>query len=432
MPDREREGLPVAPIAIGAGLGLSPFAGMIGEGRITKDPYFNKNIKRVSPEALEQLARAGDVILGSHRGDSGKMRYKMPQLFNAGTEFFHAEPVIGSEVRNLSDPETGKTIRGKRQAYTIDTGRMDYSGRGRAMKELQDEAINTRFVSEKGRRIPLQDYEDMVLLRRKGGKKLSKAEVKQLQEIMIRGGGLPYSSGLGNRAWLRDIFIPKIPWLTNLGNSPKIECRGNMCASLPSSGMTELTGENVIKGKHPKHVLPADFLRSNSSFEPVAATLQNPEPMKRLLAKRLALRAGMGLGLGGAGLAAYHDPALIPAAAGAVALPVGVRALIDYANRKSLVGEKSQLKKRLIRALRSKNKREAASRAITPTMYAATNIPDLINQLRTKPLRAGQPRVSPAMKSLYKKWSTRTLPLGLGGGLAAYLAAKGIGNYFSD
>lgn len=258
MPDpNQQEDL--TPLLIAGGLGASPFLGMIGERRLSKDPYYNKDVQRVTRTKLEQLAQPGDVVLGSRRHE-GSLIYKHPQLGASGSEFYHAEPVVGR--------------RGGR-GRTIDAGRMDYSGKTPIGREGAEKLLR-KGPGTYGVRMPTVDYEDLVLMRPK--KKMSPAELKELQLALIEGGGRPYSKSMGVRALARDIFLPKIKGVTGhvgpLGSG--MFCEGNMCSSLPAQAWTGTTGEAIAAGKHPKHVLPADFLRGRISLCPSSSDAQKP------------------------------------------------------------------------------------------------------------------------------------------------------------
>jgi hypothetical protein len=378
MPRQENTDV-LAPLAIGGGLAATPFLGLAGEQSITKDPYYTKGVKRLSPRELERLARPGDVILASQR--TGTSMYKSPQLYTTGSEFYHAEPVIA---------------RSRGLGRTLPAGLLSELG---AAKMTPKEVLR-RGVKGYSEAIPFQDYGDIALMRPK--KRLSKAEIAQFQQALLSGGLKPYSKPLGVRALFRDLFVPKVPGVTgHVGpQGPPIVCRGNMCSSLPAVTWKNLFKERIARGKHPKHTLPADFLRKGSPFEPIAASLQNPELLKHIQAKRMAFRGALGAGLGGAGVAAYHEPELIPGAAAAAGVPIGIRSILNRLDPKGLRGEQM----------------------LPSVAGVASETPEFIQALRAKK------RMPKAMKSLFTRFGTRTLPLALGGGLAAYLGTKALTN----
>jgi len=407
----------LTPLLIAGGLGAAPFAGLIGERPITKDPLYNKAIKRVSPDKLEQLGRAGDVILTSRR-EGGSVRYKQPQLLATGSEFYHAEPVVGQHTSRFDDPETGKTITGKRKAQVIESGRMDYSG-----QKIDPRELLKKGPGEFGKRMPFGSYEDIVLLR--PNKKLSKAEMQQLQLALIEGGAKPYSKAMGTRAFLQDLFLPKIKGVTNrLGSSlPQVICDGNMCSSLPATAWQGTFGEVIAKGKHPKYTLPADFLREGSPFTPVAASLENPEALKHILAKRMAFRGALGAGLAGTGVAAYTEPEVLPGIAAAAGAPIATRAVLDYLRNKNLRTVKNPRLRALIKRIRP---RQAGGEILPSAVGMAENASGLVEALRSS--RAAKKPLPKAWKSLLGRFGGRTVPLALGSGLAAYLGTKALTN----
>jgi hypothetical protein len=398
-----------APLAIGGGLAASPFLGLIGERRIRKDPFFTQSIKRMSPKQLAQLASPGDVILGSQRG-TRSVRFKLPQLYTTGSEFYHAEPVAAQYAPSFSDPDTGKTVtKGKPLGKTIEAGRMSYSGK----KGIDAQKLLKKGPSAFTQNIPFTDYEDTVLLR--PDKKLSSKDIRRLQLSLIEGGTKPYSNPMGVRALGRDLFIPKIPGITGkIG--PLMQNEGHMCSSLPSSIHEKLFGQQITAGKHPKHVLPADFLREGSPFKPIAASLKNPEALKNILAKRMAFRGGLGAGLGGLGLAGYYEPEVFPGIAAGIGAPIGIRKLLEHLRSKEFP-----------KTLRKFKPSQEASHILPTGKQLTENVGSLKDALRhireTRTLPRGWKSLD-----LLKRFGTRTLPLALGGGLAAYLGTKALTN----
>ncbi len=405
----------IAPLLLAGGLGAAPFAGLIGERPITKDPFHDTKIKRLSPEKLEQIAREGDVMLASRR-EGGSVRYKQPQLYATGSEFYHAEPVVGRHRPKWDNVDTGKLEYGKRTGRTIDAGKMDFIG-----KNVSPQEILKKGPGEFGQRMPLGAYEDIVLMR--PNRKLSKADIKKLQLSLISEGAKPYSKGMGLSALMRDLFIPKVNRVSDkLGPAvPKMICEGNMCSSLPAASWQGTFGESIAKGKHPKFVLPADFLREGSPFTPVASSLTNPEALKNLTAKRMAFRGGLGAALAGTGLASYYEPEVLPGIAAAAGAPLASRAVLNYLHQKK-PGTVKNLK---LRALLKRFKPKKAGDFILPTNTAmAENASGLMEVLRrTRGTRKKMPK---AWKSLLGRYGGRTLPLALGSGLAAYLGTKAL------
>jgi len=362
-----------APLAIGGGLAAAPFAGLLGEQKITKDPYYSKKVKRLSPRELERLARPGDVILTSQR--AGTSLYKSPQLYTTGSEFYHAEPIIA---------------RSRGLGRTIPAGLLE-NMKGQTPQQIRKRKGGVKSYTQP---IPFDEYQDIALMRPE--KKLTKAQIRQFQDAIITGGVKPYSKPMGVRALFRDLFTPKIPGVT--GHTGPMGCKGSMCSSLPAVSWDKIFKERIARGKHPGHTLPADFLRSGSHFNPVAASIGNPEILKHILAKRMAFRGALGAGMGGAGVAAYHEPEILPGVAAAAGVPMGVQAILN----KTKAGRGDQM--------------------LPGGMSAIEYLASLKNARR-----AGR-KVPKALAGAFKRFGTRTVPLALGSGLAAYLGTKDLSN----
>lgn len=385
-----------ATLAIGGGLGAAPFLGLAGEQAITKDPYYAQKVKRLTPRELERMARVGDVILASQR--RGSSVYKSPQLYTTGSEFYHAEPIIARS-------------RGLGRASTA--GVLEEFGAAK----MTPEQILKGGVKSYSNPIPFGEYEDIVLMRPKT--RLTKAQTKQFQRALFSRGSSAYSKPLGVRALFRDLFVPKIQGVTGrVGpQGPAVTCQGNMCSSLPATAWKDVFKQQVARGKHPKHTLPADFLRKGSPFEPVAASLENPEVLKRVMAKRMAFRGALGAGMGAAGMAAYHEPEILPGIAAAAGTTIGARSLLDYLHKQKPPRAKDSRLRALIKSLKTKHPGEHTLPGVLPT---SIKLPELIQSLK------GKAPMSKALKGRFARFGTRTLPLALGSGLAAYLGTKAL------
>lgn len=403
------------PLAIGGGLAASPFLGLIGERKIRNDPFYSKAIKRLTPKQLEELARPGDVILGSQRGTKS-VRYKLPQLYTTGSEFYHAEPVAAQYAPTFSDPDTGKTVtEGKLKGQTIEAGRMSYSGK----KDLDVKKLLKRGPEGYTQRIPFTEYEDIALLR--PDKKLTSKDTLRLQQALIEGGSKPYSKSMGIRALGRDLFLPKIRNITGRFG-PHVHTEGHMCSSFPATTWEKLFGQQIAAGKHSKHVLPADFLREGSPFKPIAASLKNPEALKHILAKRMAFRGGLGAGLGSLGLAGYYEPEVFPGIAAGVGAPIGIRKLLQYLRTKD---PQTITNPRIQKLLQKLKPTQEASHLLPTGKQIVENLgsfKDAIRHIReTRSIPKGWKSLN-----LLKRFGTRTAPLALGSGLAAYLGTKAL------
>lgn len=275
-----------------AGGMAAPFGGMIGEQKITKDPYYNSDIPRLTREELRQHAQPGDVILTSRR--QGSKTFKTPQLWNTGSEFFHTEPVL---------------TRGADGPITMEAGLFNPE----INKEYANETPESLIKNKKG--TPLDSrlgpagsgamYEDAVLMR--PTKPMTPAQQEAYLKSMAARAQKPYGSGAAIRNYLRDIFVPKLR-----DAASKIDpanCGGSeICSTLPAGAFEDATGEAFLPGKKAKKIMPADFLREGSPYKPVGALFHNPEALTSpgvRMARRIAFRGALGTGIAGTGLGAY-------------------------------------------------------------------------------------------------------------------------------
>lgn len=403
-----------------AGVGFSaPFLGMIGERRITQDPYYNKNIPRMSSKNLESMARPGDILLTSTREGAGF--YKHPQVALTGSEFYHAEPVFArNKRRGVITTEAGLYDPIKSPEYA-----------GATPESLVRSQRGTPMSKRVGNK---QMYEDAVLLRPK--KDLTRKQLAELKRLLAAGGQKAYSEPLAVSAYLGDMFVPKIKGLTDKFVGPG--CAGEMCSSLPSGAHQKVTGQPIATGKHTKAVLPADFMRAGSPFEAVGATLQNKErlahPAKRF-AKRLALRGSIGAGIAGAGLLAYNEPEGLGGVAAGVAAPMGAYKLMDHIVYNSPTSSpKGSLRRKLHQALQDKFiKHDLYADDYLPT--ATRVIPELDEYLtaRRAAKAKGLKRVDmPKVPKAVKRFILNRGGLALGAGLGSYGLLKLLTNSLKE
>lgn len=281
------------------GVAATPFLGLIGESRITKDPFYNRGIRRTSLRELSELARPGDVVSYGRPGQEG---WKLPQALSTGTEFYHSEPVVTRTRSGGATASAGQFFNKRRK--------VDRSARS-LVPELFD--IREGAMADK--------YQDTVLMRPK--ERLTRAQQKQWRQQMLSGSQRRYDTGGGTRGFLKDMFLPK------LRKSNKV-CRslgpskGFVCSTLPASGTESVLGRTVTRGKRAPDVLTADFLRADSPYEPVAARISRTAPRSRSRTnlRRLGTRAGVGAGLAGATYAATEEPGVLGGAIGSVAAPL--------------------------------------------------------------------------------------------------------------
>ena len=258
------------------GLGLaaaSPFAGMIGQERIKHDPTRGAKMHRFQDmDELSRRARPGDIILTSKAESS----YKTPQSGMFGSEYYHAQPVVGR--------------RGD-QGTTVSAG--DYPEK--KYKQMPRRTFDKKIETVKDMMLG-EEYADAVLLRPK--RKLAPAELEKFVASNIERSKAGYSKPRAVSAYLKDVFLPKLvpaSTLNRLGGVTRA-CVGDICSTAPAQAFTEATGKSVVRGKSAKNVMPADFLRSEH-FTPVGRLGTGTRAVSRL--RPFAARAGIGLGLAG-------------------------------------------------------------------------------------------------------------------------------------
>lgn len=282
--------------AIVGGAAVSPFLGMIGQQRLKHDPLRNKNVKRMSLDDLARQAQPGDVVLTS----KPKSLWKTFQAPFQGSEFYHAQPIVGR--------------RGGRGTTASAGNYRDKYYRKQNYKDFLDE------VETLGNEMKAEKYKDAIIMRPK--KKMSPAEHKKFIEQSLDRVRTDYDMDRAKSSWLRDLFVPKVkPFdrgksskIKYKGNVP-VSCEGNICSTVPAQAYSEATGRNIVR-KPGSHTLPTDYLRSNE-YVPVGAHISDAAQKARRIQPYLA-RGAMGAGLAGGAYALTEDPALAAGAAGAV------------------------------------------------------------------------------------------------------------------
>lgn len=290
--DDEEEGRSNLGRNLGVGaLAASPFMGMIGEKKIIHDPHLNKDIKRYdSIGDLGRVAQPGDVVMTSKRQGSLWKRLIQPL---SGSEFYHSQPVVdrrGGSARTLSAGE--------------------YTHKSFADHSTRDIRKGLESLPDLAKR---ENYQDMVVLRPK--KPLTEAEMKIFRDEALARSRTKYDFGGAVKSWLHDAFVPKFE---GLGGKSRPRCDGDICSTLPAEALNAV-GRKVGVGKAPGRAFPTDFLRSEN-FQAVGA-VTNGKGKSDLYrrAAPIATRAALGLGLAGAGYAAYENPTLAAAPVGAAA-----------------------------------------------------------------------------------------------------------------
>ena len=397
---------------VGTGV-AAPFMGLIGEKKITQDPYYNANVKRMDAKALEAMARPGDVILTSTREGAGF--YKKPQLALTGSEFYHAEPVITKKPRG---------------AVTMEAGLYHPSKSPRFKNETPESIL------EKGKGTPMSKrvnnlrpavYEDAVLMRPKA--EMTPKQIEDFRKALAAGGQKQYSGSLAVKAYLKDLFVPKIKGLTSIDAPSVLDCKGEMCSSLPGGAYESVTGSKVAPGKSSRSVLPADFLRADSPYEAVGASLKHQDAVAkspgRMLARRLAFRGGVGAGLAGAGLLAYNEPEALPALAVGAAAPEGARRLMDYFTYETPDKHpKGSLRRKVHTRLHELAHKHDVDEVLPkfPKMMGALD--DHLELVRSAKAQGQKHVMTPEMKKLVKNFIRTKGGIAAGAGLGTYGLVK--------
>ena len=379
------EGMSGKQTAAVAGAAAAPFAGMIGQEKLRHDPHRNKNVRRFkSMDELSRHAKPGDIIITS----KPKSIWKTTQSPFSGSEFYHAQPVVGRRAGRGTTASAGNY------------GSKHYQALSR--KNFADELMTI------GQEMKAEKYKDVVLLRPKvplKGGQLKKFVAENLDRSRTQ-----YDTTGAIKAWGKDLFMPKMiphsllkkekgvttvkyvkmkdPDTGKMMKRPVL-CKGNVCSTMPAMAMEAATGKRVVRGKHSKDVMPADFLRSKN-YETVGARIKNTSRIARH--KPLLLRAGIGVGMAGGAYAATENPEVAAGVAGAAGGSAAHKALAIR------IGKKKGLSPKQIRA------------SLPNLMRAADGV-----------LNAETPK---AGRKAMAKYIRKSLPAKAIGGAAAYMAAR--------
>jgi hypothetical protein len=276
--DEQRTGPSNAQLAIAGGAGVLPFLGMIGQSRLKSNDAYTaaKNYQTLS--GLSDARRPGDVVLYANKGGNSGA-YQIAQELSSGSPYYHAE--------------------------SVGAGNKLYDAGHKGSKD---------FIS--------RNYDSAVLLRPKDA---AGSEVGK--HITRKAGPARYDHGKAVSSYLKELFLPKITGKG--GRAPEgINCDGQICSTMPADAYETVTKRRVTRGVSGGSTLPADFLRNDSAYEIVGRAGEDiPIRARGALAKRLALRGALGLGLAGTAYAGYNKPEIPATIAGAATLPLLYRAL---------------------------------------------------------------------------------------------------------
>lgn len=300
-------------LALG-GIAASPFLGMIGEDKVTKDPRLNPDIPIFDKNELISKAQRGDVFAVSKPGWTGAIG-KIPQVLTTGSEFYHIEPVVKAAPRGKGLGTVSITARvADEPSETI----MSKLHGDRAKGEKKVETIDPKLLQNPS---TYMQSGNLLLLRPKA--KLTEDALKEYEAELKRRATLPYDTPHAIGSWLEDIFVPK-PMRTATKEAE--EATKNICSNASAVALADVLNKRIHPTVAPLNTLPVDYLREESEYEPIGATDQGDPLFKNPLIPRLATRATLGATMAGGAYGLYKNPRLAAILAGGAALPAVVRA----------------------------------------------------------------------------------------------------------
>ena len=292
----------------------TPFAGMIGQGPVVHDPWMGARTRRFSQlHHLAQQAQPGDILLTSK--PKGSLFKKLIQPIS-GSDFYHAQGVVGRKGRygttlDVGDAYAGKATTARRSAVPI----------------------HEEFLPA--------GYKDVLLLRPKTP--LTAHQKSLLGKDIAARATTGYDYNKAVTSWLKDLYLPKVKGMEHLGSKAQAvehaACEGNICSTIPAQAHYNATGESIIKGKRPQDVFPSDFLRS-PDYKLIGAHLPSGGSNTSLALRKVmpvATRLGMGALTAGAAYGASEKPDVAAGLAGAATAGVlGQAAAEHYMRNKGI------------------------------------------------------------------------------------------------
>lgn len=370
-------------LAVGSAAAALPFAGMIGQRKLIHDP--TRSASAAGVEAwndaynMRRAAQPGDVLVT--RAAQNGTDTIMTAL--TGSPYHHVESVLAPDRVMMS-------------------GDLHLDPKQFASKELYEKALASQAALPAARKVRYanrvtdlaRNSDEMLLLRPKQA-----PNMPHLETAAMHLAELPHSlTGKGPSAALHEVFVPKLNVVDKIrgllrGKRDKLICNDTMCSTF-TAGVSDAAGTmpRGNPGKALEHAIPPDFLRS-PDFDLVGRYV-NPEAeqlsekaLKNMRRMGLAGRAGIGLALGAGAYGLTEDPMLAAGAAGAAVTPSVVRAVLNRVSKNPHKGYET----------------------LRPVSRAGA---DIIKR------RWGN------LRSI----GTRTVPVALAGGLAAYLGGKKLYN----
>lgn len=300
-------------LALG-GIAASPFLGMIGEDKVTKDPRQNPNIPIFEKNDLIRKAQRGDVFAVSKPGWRGAIG-KIPQALTTGSEFYHIEPVVKASPTGKGLGTVSITARVADEPSDTIMGKL-HGDRSEGEKEIH--TIDPKLLKNPS---TYMESGNLLLLRPKA--KLTEDDLQKYETELKRRATLPYDTPHAIGSWLEDIFVPKPLRTAKKEAEAPTE---NICSNASAVALADVLNKRIHPTVAPLNTLPVDYLREESEYEPVGATEQGDPLFENPLVPRLATRAALGTAMAGGAYGLYRNPRLAAILAGGMALPSVVRA----------------------------------------------------------------------------------------------------------
>lgn len=300
-------------LALG-GIAASPFLGMIGEDKITKDPRQNPNIPIFEKNDLIRQAQRGDVFAVSKPGWSGAIG-KIPQALTTGSEFYHIEPVIKASPTGKGLGTVSITARVADEPSNTVMGKL-HGDRSKGEKEIH--TIDPKLLKNPS---TYMESGNLLLLRPK--QKLTENALQEYEAELKRRAEMPYDTPHAIQSWLEDIFVPKTLRAAKKEAEAPTE---NICSNASAVALANVLNKRIHPTVAPLSTLPVDYLREQSEYEPVGATEQGDPLFKNPAVPRIATRAALGATMAGSAYGLYKNPRLAAILAGSIAVPTIARA----------------------------------------------------------------------------------------------------------
>lgn len=359
---------------VGAAAG-APFLGMIGQKPIKYDPLASPDVHTTHDiEELRRAAQPGDVLVSTRGAFSP---YKAPQAFISGTDYYHAEPVVGKQDGVAQSMTSGSLYNNPEMAGKdpLDALKKSVPVAGGPTEHIPSSILQGDNVTLMRPKVPFTPEQNKAFL-----------------EHFAKTTTAPYSSETAIGSWLKDIFVPKNLKVTH---NPAGECAGDICSTAVAKAYEKATGSPAVPFKTTAETMPADLLREGSAFEPVMHHINpaNKALIQHRLPAQIAARAALGLGTAGLAYGASENPEVTGAVAGAAGATNATRKILELMAR------------------------EKASR---PEAYlkAKEQLPQLWSLLDEGMGTGGHLRPAAG------KFLTRTLPLAAVGGASGYALTK--------